>query len=182
MNSAYLKTICGPSPRGCDAVDEHRIALLDYLIGGVGAVHLTFRKGRPAVEYADVLDLTWDTSAHVLTRMQWCSRKVRKPLWEWIDMFGSKPFETHFTDVDDMDKVLDNRIELEWYYDVSGGDGRGKHYVIYPGGKSEDMELPLILEESDNPFYCTIDGFDDPFLPLNIMYYLQVPRDRKSVV
>jgi hypothetical protein len=177
MNTAYLKTICGPSPRGCDAVDEHRVALMDCMIGGTGAVHMEFRKGRPAVAYSDILDLTWDTSAHLLTKIRWVSRRVRKPIWEWVEMFGEAPFEKYLSDTE-QERTADDRIELEWYYDVTGGNGRGKHYVIFPGETSEDGETPLILDQGNNPFYCTIDGFEDPFLPVNFMYFLQVPSVR----
>lgn len=182
MNQAYLNVICGHAPRGCGAVFQHRKSLVDYMIGGIGATMVTFRKGRPAIEYVDPLDLTWDTSAKLLSDMRWVSRKVRQPLYIWVDMFGRDAMSNYLDGVtsdDDETDIMDTHVELEWYYDITGNDGRGLHYVLdclRPDLEDAGSRF-TILDKSENPFYCDIDGID-PFLPVNFLYFMEVPSVR----
>jgi hypothetical protein len=168
INQQYLKIITGRPPRGCNAVDAGRLALLDSLIGGAGATRLIFNDGRPAVDWCDVLDLTWDTGAKLIPNIKWVSIKVRRSLYEWIEEYGEKHFADDLNATDKED-VLDKRIELEFYYDTDGE--KGHHCVL----RREGVVDVTVIDKGDNPFYASDDGFPQPYLPINFIYFMQLP-------
>lgn len=172
MNTAYLKRILGTGPQGCNAVDHMRLALIDYLIGAVGFVMVEVgANGRPAIRCVDSLDLTWDVSQPLITDIGWVSRKVRRPLWEWIEMYGKKPFSSM-----DVEKSYDNMVELEFYYDVHGAEGH--HYVLQRGATSHTANEVAIIDQGVNPFYAEASGARIPFLPVEPIYFMQLPSVR----
>lgn len=158
----YLKTRLGAAPRGCDAVHQMRMALLSYMIEGIGWAGVTFdESGAPVIRYFDTLDMSWDRGANVISDIRWLSVLDRRPCWQWELMFGGASFK----EFDDKDTL----VELEFYYDVQGE--RGTHEVYCHSGK--DADKPILSEA--NPYYYTVDGFEQAFLPIDPIYYLQQP-------
>lgn len=172
INSAYLKTVLGSGPNGCQAVDAMRLCLLDYMISGYGWANITVdATGRPGVEYADALDVTWDLGRTLVTDIRWVSRKIRKPVWEWMEIYGAEPFDSLLSEGEH--RGVDRMIACDFYYDKTGGD-RGHHYAVCAHLDQQNR----ILEKGDNPFFVEVAGFKRPFLPLEPIYFMQLPSVR----
>ncbi len=168
LNSLYLRRVLGPKPRGCQAIDHFRLALIDYLISGHGFVSIGFENGRPTVEYCDSLDLTWDQSRVLNTEAQWISRKVRRPLYYWQEMFGDSVADKLQASGKD---THDNIFELEWYYDI---EGEGHHYIMMA-----DRERPVtIIEQGPNPFRISDGDWSHTYLPIESMFFMHLPSVR----
>lgn len=175
VNSEYLKLILGPVPRGCAADVHMRRAALDYVISGYGFAHITFDGARPGIEWANVLDLTWDQTGVLLPNMRWVSRKVRKPVWEWVELYGEAALRPILErQKSTPEELWDTVLELEYYYDVAGNDGDGHHYILFCDGP----ESSTIVEQGINPFWCTVAGAKKPFLPIEGMEFTAMPSVR----
>lgn len=170
INSGYCKDRLGPEPRGCGANDEMRMALLDYFIGGMGFSYVCLRDGKASIMAADSLDVTWDRSGTVPTRMRWASCRWREPLWYWMETF---PEADWFEDTGELaeDMHLDKLIELEFYYDIEGP--KGAHHV-FRCTHSYGVE-PEPIFEGDNPHYMEFAGKQVRYLPLGPMYFMALP-------
>lgn len=171
LHGLYLKARLGPRPRGCAAMDQMRLALLDYLVGAVGWSFIALEGGIPVVRCVDALDVTWDTSVKLLPDVRWASVRIREPVWKWVEIYGTRKMASVLTELStpsgDVDDAL---LSVEHYYDVEGEKGR---YVVWPRVGGELADKPL--EVSENPYTSSADGFERPFLPLDPCYHLSMP-------
>lgn len=90
LNTEYVRQRLGPSPTGCDARHSHRLALLDYLMGGIGAVFGGYEQDKPVLQCVDTMDIAWDQAARFPQEVRWVSIRIRQPLWFWQEMFGKR--------------------------------------------------------------------------------------------
>lgn len=172
--SLYLGVRMGDAPRGCNAVAHHRRSLLHFLIDGVGTTWNTMMEGKPVVPHIDNMDVTFDVDATLWSDHRWRGCYVRRSLGEWLDEFD----ESHFQDIldksaeSDRSDVLDQVVELHYYFDASGFDGT---YCVcrVEAFQDEDMD-PILLEA--NPHYHKIDGFRQPFIPIDMMMFMELPQ------
>lgn len=171
LNAEYCKQRLGEAPRGCNARDHMRLSLLDYMVGGIGWVKACIRDDRPALVHCDTLDMTWDRTARLPCEIKWASCKYREPLHVWIDMFGSKSFQTRLIKGDYVGP--EQVVELEWYYDVDGPDG--SWYVF----DTQNMDEPI--HKGTNPYYFMDANRKMPYIPYEPMYLLQLPSLRLPI-
>lgn len=174
--SLYLKARLGFHPRGCDAADQMRLALLDYIISGLGWVWCGIQMGKPVVKYVDSLDVSWDLGAKIVTDIRWVSVRVKEPLAYWIELFGKKAFADECHAGGDDDAYLEKTIELMFYFDVEGDKGTSAVFRSKSNGVTGDP-----IELTDNPYTIEIDGYPKPFLPLEPIYYMTIPSVRNPV-
>jgi len=172
LHSAYLKARLGPRSRGCAAMDQMRLALLDYLIGAVGWSLIAIEDGKPVIRCVDSLDVTYDTGAKLLPDIRWASVKIREPIWKWIDLYGRKALNGILTELSQAEtpSIEDALLQVEHYYDVEGEQG---NYYVWARLGDKLVEKPL--DSGKNPFYCKIDGSETPFLPCDPVYHLAMP-------
>lgn len=168
VNVGYLKAVLSAPPRGCGAVQQMQRALLDYLTGGLGFVHIGMRRGRPIIRAINTLDMAWDLTAPTLADARWMSCTVPGSLGDWIEMFGSKPFAKY--QAKNKDESLDSPLNLEWYYDV---EGEGRYKVLFKTGVESIDEQAVF--ESKTPCYFEVDGEKIPFLPFETMFFMELP-------
>ena len=179
INSLYVKD----RARRCALRKHRRIALTDYLIGGIGATFAGVRDGFPFIEAVDTLDLTWDLTAPTFDELRWCSRIVRRPLGEWLDDLDAKPASRLLRHLgrNRHESVNDDMIvPLACYYDAHGEQGNeAKFYVADEGGGgvSEDM----LVERVANPYGEYSSGERRVCLPFNFTSYVAVPSVRNPI-
>jgi hypothetical protein len=174
--ASYIRRRLGPRPAGCDVMHHMRLALLDYIIGGIGWIWCGVDEGRPRNEAQDTLDVVWDQTARLITDIQWQAVRVREPLWRWVEMYGEKPFQNELQGAKPNSVEMDRVLELWFYYDVYGE--MGNHAVLR---STEDGAVGDPIDLSDNPHSMDIDGVDRPFLPLEPMYHMLLPSVRQPV-
>jgi len=174
--ASYIRRRLGPRPAGCDVMHHMRLALLDYIIGGIGWIWCGVDDGRPRNEAQDTLDVVWDQTARLITDIQWQAVRVREPLWRWVEMYGPKPFQSELQGIKPNSVEMDRVLELWFYYDVYGE--RGNHAVLR---STEDGAVGDPIDLSDNPHSMDIDGVEQPFLPLEPMYHMLLPSVRQPV-
>jgi hypothetical protein len=175
--ASYVRRRLGPRPAGCDVMHHMRLALLDYIIGGIGWIWCGVDEGRPRNEAQDTLDVVWDQTARLITDIQWQAVRVREPLWRWVEMYGEKPFQTDLVGVKPNTVGMDKILELWFYYDVYGENGN--HMVLR--ANEDDGATGDPIDVSDNPHTMDVDGIERPFLPLEPMYHLLLPSVRQPV-
>ena len=169
LNIEYCKKRLGDVPNGCGAKDHMRMALLDYLISGIGWIKAGIREERTIIQYCDTLDMTWDRTVQLPTDIRWASCKYREPLYVWVDMFGSEPFQSRITDNDEVS--LEDVVELEFYYDV---EDEGHYYVF-------DCHHEEVIHSEINPYFFQNGNTRTPYLPYEPMYLLQLPSLRMPI-
>lgn len=174
--ASYVRRRLGPRPAGCDVMHHMRLALLDYIIGGIGWIWCGVDEGRPRNEAQDTLDVVWDQTARLITDIQWQAVRVREPLWRWVEMYGEKPFQSELQGIKPNSVEMDRIIELWFYYDVYGSAGNHAVFRATDDGATGDP-----IDQSDNPHSMDIDGVDRPFLPLEPMYHMLLPSVRQPV-
>lgn len=169
LNAQYCKVRLGESPLGCNARDHMRLALLDYMISGIGWVKVCVRNDQPVVMSCDSLDMTWDRSVRLPTDIRWASCRYREPLGTWVSMFGPQNFKDLEGDV----LATDHLVELEWYYDIEGPAGHW--YVV----RTDNQE---IVHRGTNPYWFEVNGQTQiPYLPYEPMYYMALPSHRVPI-
>ena len=162
VNQLYLNARLGPKPRGCSAMDEMRLALLDYMISGIGWVWCGVRNGAPVVQCVDTLDMYWDCDAKLLTGIRWQAAAFHRPCSEWVKEFGAAYGDNDPDDPDEIETVL-------FYFDCDGKDG------TYAAFKFDGQGLGDPIEVTPNPHFMTVDGERAPFLPIEPMYFMALP-------
>lgn len=165
----YLKARLGPRPRGCGWVEQARITELNYLIGGLGWSAVTFdERQNLQIVSLDPLDVTFDMNAKIPQDIKWYSHRCRRPLHQWLEIYGRAPFKEYLED----DKAtLDQRVTLEYYYDIEGDEGA--HYVF----NCDKLESKPIYR-GPNPFFLEDQGFRRPYLNAVPMAFLSLPSVR----
>lgn len=185
VNAQYVKQRMGPKiSGGCHAMEHGQIALLDYLMGGLGAIFTTYdEKGRPENRWADTLDLNWDQTARLPCDMNWFSLTVTEPLWKWLQMFpDAKPLqdlrEKQPRGADGRYGVKDDDrpTELEFYYDQ---DDEGAYICFLKDGENSWNVDPVY--KGQNPHRCELGGVEQPFLPLETILFMNLPSVRLPV-
>jgi len=166
----YMKARLGPKPRGCEAVHHMRMALLDYIIGGVGWVWTSIRDGKPCVVAVDSMDVIWDTSAKLVPDIRWVACRWRESLAYWIDLYGKGPFADLLQGEDA--QALETERELIYYFDLDGPMGT---HVVLRGDQATEGKDTKPVYEGDNPHVIRCDGVPVPFLPFLPMYFMQLP-------
>ena len=162
VNQLYLNARLGPKPRGCSAMDEMRLALLDYMISGIGWVWCGVRNGAPVVQCVDTLDMYWDCDAKLLTGIRWQAAAFHRPCSEWVKEFGAAYGDNDPDDPDEIETVL-------FYFDCDGKVG------TYAAFKFDGQGLGDPIEVTPNPHFMTVDGERAPFLPIEPMYFMALP-------
>jgi hypothetical protein len=165
----YMKARLGPRPRGCEAVHHMRMALLDYIIGGVGWVWAGIRDGKPSVVAVDSMDVIWDTNAKLVPDIRWVAVRWRECLAYWVDLYGRKPFADL---LQDEDAAMESEKELIYYFDLDGP--MGTHVVLRGDNLTGGADQKPVYE-GDNPHVLKCDGVPAPFLPVLPMYFMQLP-------
>lgn len=171
--SSYCKQILGEAPKGCAANDEMKLALVDFLCGGYGWVKACYREDRPEVMFCDMLDMSWDRTAKTPAHHRWRSCRFREPISTWRSIFPDADFSQWLQGMAEHESELDRVLEVEFYYDVDGGDGRGSFYAFPVSG---DRVEPEPLHADLNPyFFIGHDGTEIPFLPYECFYFWLMP-------
>jgi hypothetical protein len=171
MIASYLAARLGPKPRGCEALEEFRSALLDALICGVGWTWPALWKGKPAVQYCDVVDVGWDVLARSLRHVQFVYVTVRRPLRTWVALYGRAPFADLLRG-DDLQEALDRAEPLVYYWDL---DEPVATFAVLRHDAVASDSLGMV-EHRETPYVSTLDGFPEPYLPLDPLYMLHLPQ------
>lgn len=179
INSLYLSKRFAWAPGGCAAEHHMKIALLDYLIGGLGWVWTGLDRGRPIVEHVDSIDVFYDTDAKLIPGIKYAGCFVEQRLFDWIQIYGVEPFRDLLEkDKRDGDLSLDSVVQLCYYWDTEGDFGT--HAVLRMTGLyAVDIEKPVVHEE--NPHYIKSEIIEVPYLPLEPVYFLKMPSARNPV-
>ena len=179
--SSYLKQVWGERPRGCVANRHFRQTLLYYLSDGMGWTHVGQRpKGCPGVRSADSLDVIWEPTCPMLDDLQWLGMRRRGTYGEFAKEFGDEKFDQvrkrgRRTKSDDSWK--DARTEIRLYWDAEEDDDEGSYFALWDAAKHGDVRNgePVTLEKGPNPNYSEVDGWHQPYLPLEPMYFMLLP-------
>ncbi len=163
LHGAYLRHTMGSAPYGCEAKHQMRMALLDYMIGGLGWAKTCLKDGAPTIIAIDTLDMVWDWSASIPQEIQWAACKRRKGLGEWIEHFGTSKGFKEITDHEGRD--FDKPIELWFYYSMTG-----EHCVFRSDIDEHD---PVFVGE--NPYTMPTPAGDTYMLPMEPCYYFAQP-------
>ena len=177
VNAEYCKIRMGEAPLGCNAKDHMRMALLDYMIGGIGWTKACVIDGKPAVQYCDNIDMTWDRSSRLPTDIKWASCKFRERLGAWVEMLGAAAFAD---DLKNPTTTKDDIVELEWYYDVNGAEGTWAVYKT--GGRGQrDVGKPIFIKP--NPYYYEVgrEKTRVPYIPYEPLYFIALPSLRVPI-
>jgi hypothetical protein len=174
LAAQYCRIRMGAPPHGCNAKHHMRLALMEYILGGMGAVWTTMRDGLPVIQYVDTLDFKWDQTARFPQDMRWASCSVREPLWVWIERFGRAPFKG-FMAANGTNEDLP--VELEYYFDVEGE--KGNMFVMLKTGVGELDEKPIF--KGPNPYVMPTPAGQNPFLPFETFFFLALPSVRLPV-
>ena len=177
VNSAYIKD----RAKRCALRKHRRLALSDYLIGGLGCTFTGFRDGMPFTEFVDALDFVWDLTAQTFEDMRWASRTVRRPLGEWLDDLDSKAGAKLLKILgrDRKDSLHeDEPIAIACYYDVIGEEGNEAKFVL----SGEDMvSEDDLIERVANPSGEYTSGARKVVVPFNVTTYLSMPSVRNPI-
>lgn len=157
---------------GVNAVNEMRMALLDYLGSGLGWAGITNEGGKLCVRHFDTLDMNWDRGSKLLHKIRWQSTLVNDTAEAWIAMFGQGVKDQLGIDPNDHE-ALERTYELEWYWDI---EGEGHTYVVGPSGKYGGERE--IIYQGPSEWYRDMNGLREPFLPIEPMYFMQMPSSR----
>lgn len=172
LNAEYCRIRLGSEPTGCNARHHMRLALLDYLTGGMGWAFVgTDTDSRPLILNADTLDVEWDMSARIPQDIRWASCAFRNPRWYWEEMFSRSALPHVNAD------TPDEPIELVFYYDVIG---KGNWCIFQRIGGREGLHEKPVYKGS-NPYYRVVGGEKLPTLPVESMYHLTLPSVRLPV-
>ena len=171
LHAEYFRQRLGPPPLGCDAVIHMRRALYDYLVGGFGWVWIAMKFGKPIVQYMDTLDCKWDQQSPTVGEGTWWSCSMYASLKKWEALFGKGKFDQF---IKEKNAKPDTPLELEYYYDTEGSEGRWK--VLFKTG-SEDIDMKPVFE-STNPCFWDYGGQKVPFLPAECMFFMEMPGAR----
>jgi len=177
VNALYVEKRLGPAPRGCNAAHHMKQALLDYIISGYGWIWTSLRNGKPSVMSVDTLDCSWDLSATLMPDIRWCSCVVRQPLWYWLDRYP-KQSARFLAAQGGVEVDLERIVELEHYWDIDGEAGTAA--VFFANSWSSDVSDTAPIELTENPHYYDIDGQKLRFLPLEPIYFIQLPSVRHA--
>lgn len=170
--AAYAKKRLGSGLEGCNMVRHSRLALVDYMCGGMGWLKSCLVDDAPQVRYADTLDVRYDRTCRVPEEMEWQSVAYRLPVWKWARFFGEGPFDEELKG----GKGENTVVELEYYY-----DREGNHFVFRRNGKDEVDETPVYAAK-DAPYVFTDSrGKKRPFLPLTPMHFMLLPSVRMPI-
>lgn len=166
INSAYLKA----RMKCADTKAEARLALMDYLVGGIGAVAIGVREDYPYTDRIDPLDLNWDLTATSFDKVGWASWVIRRPLWEWEEMFPrAKDLAAQYANGEP-----DQIVAVACYYDKFG-EGGNLAYFLCSGADSDTVTEEQILERVKNPYHQERAGEMEPWVPVVFMSYLGLP-------
>ena len=176
LTKAYLQVRLGPSPRGCNATDHMKRSLGEALVGSMGWSNVGFNAlGYPVVTSVDALDVSWDQQCRVAQEARWASVRVRRPYHEWKEIYkGSRVFDEIVGKLGD--EGYDKVIEVEEYCDVEGELGTRACFVSVDGAVHEKP-----IEVTENPFFYEVDGYKQPFLPLDPITFLHIPSVRYAL-
>lgn len=177
FHQGILAARLGARPIGCGMMHHKRIALLDYIISGVGFTWDSVRMGRIVTLPVDSLDVTWPAlDLSTPNDWTWIGLKQSKPLYQWIEVFGEKGMreviEVYSRGQND-DVYLERVVSMQYFWDIEGEMG-SMH--VYP---TEGNFAPIW--SSPNPHTSFHNGFPEPFLPLTEDYHLRLPSVRQPV-
>jgi hypothetical protein len=174
VNAQYLSQKLGPKiTGGCNAIVHEKMALMDYLMGGLGT---TFLPIGGVLRYADTLDMKWDQTARFPCDMKWASVTVCQPCYVFMEMFPNNQHLEKWAGKkqDSQDYVGDDRpTEMEFYYDC---EGRGAYICFLKIADAEFEKEPIY--QSETPHYSMIGAKKVPFLPFETMSYMSLPSVR----
>lgn len=166
INESYFRIRMGNAPMGCNAQEHMRLAIFDFVTGGMGWGQVGFRDNKPGIFHADTLDMVWDQSCKVMSEMQWAACKTRQPLWYWKKLYGSAVKMSPKTEENE-----DELVELVYYYDVIDG---GHRVILNPKGAEPDKPI----KNDKNPFFYEVQGEEVPFLPYESASMMLLPSVR----
>jgi hypothetical protein len=177
VTAGYCKYRMREKPFGCNARPHARLSLFDYCIGGLGFGYTPMWEGKPSLRYVDTLDVLWDQTAKVISDIGWGSVTVCQPLSRWLPLLGSKLNRFMVSD-EKTGKVgdIDRPFEIEFYYDLDGDSGAGHYYLFAKTGSNNWDERPIFA--GPNPCYFELAGERHPFLPLEPMFFMDLPSTR----
>ena len=159
INSMYI----ADRWKRCQAVDQSKRALIDYLSGGYGWAHMCLRDGYPVMEMVDTLRMVWDLTASIPALVEWAAVALDLPLWKWRKLFG----EEGFLDLKNASK--DSPVEVTFYFDLGAGDGEGTFCAWRTSNGEPVQEEPVKVGK--NPYHMG----GKAVLPFRSMYYFSMP-------
>jgi len=186
VNAQWLTRRLGPSiDGGCNAMEHGQVALLDYVISGMGAIYVGIGEGGvPYLRWVDVLDLSWDLTARLLPDARWMSVSVVNPLHVWLAMYPDAIALQKLVNGPNRDKngrftggsALDRPITLDYYYDIDEG---GAHKVFLKAG--EDTWDSDAVYSGETPYLFDDMGTKKPFIPVETITFIAAPGSRWGV-
>ena len=192
INAKYLKERLGPTIYdGVDANPETCLAVLDYLMGGLGCLYLPVNEdGAPGWRWADTLDLIWDQTVRTPNKATWMAMVVSEPLWKWLEMFpDSETLKKHQSaaararkgDADE-GQEMDYPVALCFYYDIELG---GHQFVFLKTGENTYEPEPVYEGENPHKRWVRVQADEaagsntshkkKPFLPFACTFYMAWP-------
>jgi hypothetical protein len=177
VNALYIEKRLGPAPRGCNAAQHMKQALLDHIISGYGWIWTSLRNGKPNVMSVDTLDCSWDLSATLMPDIRWVSCTVRQPLWYWLERYPKQ--KARFIDHVGASENMEQIVELEHYWDIDGEAGTAAVFFANSWAPGATWDT-IPIEYTENPHYYEVDGQKLRFLPLEPIYFMQLPSVRHA--
>lgn len=171
FNTLYLKQIT----EKCSAEDVFKMGLVDYFIGGLGCFYVGLKDGSPCIDWVDALDVTWDLTAPTFNQIQFGSRVIRLPMYQWLEMF---PGNKKLTQLRGNNEDEDIPVAVACYHDITKGSPN-EAYFLLPGEGSQPTEEDLI-ERTSNQYVAVSGGTMKPCVPLVFMNYLNLPSVKNS--
>lgn len=164
LNESYFRIRMGNEPMGCNAQEQLKLTLYDFLVGGLGWGRIGIKNGMPGVFHADTLDMIWDQQARIMTDIRWCAQRIRQPAYYWRGLYGSKAGISPETTDDEL-------VELTYYYDIIDN---GRHVIF----NFEGLDAQTPVKDEENPYYYIVQGQKIPFLPYESANLMMLPSVR----
>lgn len=180
--SMYLQKRLGARPFGCNAILHYKKAVLDYLICGVMATRETVTDGKPEVRYVDLLDLLFDPDADVIAESKWMGLTHVQSISTWLGLYPDNEYllkraqELRDGMDEGSDEWLDEPVEVAYYWDTNGMNGTSAVMICDEGGTIDPNDPTKVLEVTENPHFVEFDGFREPFNPITVSTFLELPN------
>lgn len=170
VNQEYFKAIA----KRTGARLQVRRSVLDYLIGGLGAVYCGQDGDNQILEGCDILDVTWDLLASTFDQITWASRKVRWPMWRWLKFFegDKKALATLKQQAARAEGNEDLPITVECYHDVTGIEDGNEAYFLSVGDSPGPEN---ILHRGKNLYGEYSAGTRRTVVPIIFLHSLEFP-------
>ena len=169
VNREWNRIRSSEPPLGCDSVLQNRLALLDYLICGIGFTQFYIENGYPKMANLDMLDCCWDPLVRLPSQMTWVAFRVRKPKYYWEQLLGKKAADRGMSP--------DYPIEMIYYYDIEGAEGTWHMFRSHGENGIDDKAV----FSGNNPYFYYVQDDKVPFLPVESMFHLELPSVRLPI-